>query len=247
MQTEIPILLIHGLFGSLSDTRILGAFGETTTLSPDLLGYGSQRLAPVAGPTLEQQADHLAGLVTQAGLGAVHVVGHSIGGAIAVLFAGKYPERTGSLTCVEGNFTLKDAFWSSRIATKEIAEVEVILQGYRADVAGWLEGAVPAPSEWALAVASRWLDYQPASTLRAQARAVVDATGDPEYLRTVRRILDSRTPFHLIAGERSAKEWDVPDWVRAAATSYAAITHTGHLMMLEQPEEFGSAICRNLT
>ncbi|WP_227744214.1 alpha/beta fold hydrolase [Yersinia kristensenii] len=42
----------------------------------------------------------------------VHVIGHSVGGAVAVLFARRYPEMTRSLTSVEGNFTLSDAFWS---------------------------------------------------------------------------------------------------------------------------------------
>ncbi|EEP93230.1 hypothetical protein ykris0001_36140 [Yersinia kristensenii ATCC 33638] len=31
---------------------------------------------------------------------------------MAVLFARRYPEMTRSLTSVEGNFTLSDAFWS---------------------------------------------------------------------------------------------------------------------------------------
>lgn len=247
MKTRTPILLIHGLFGSLGDPRILGAFGEVTAFAPDLLGYGGQRLATVSEPTLEQQADHVAASVSQEGVGAVHVVGHSIGGAVAVLFATKYPGLTRSLTSVEGNFTIKDGLWSSQIATKEIAEIDAMLRGYKADVAGWLRGTVPTPSEWSLAVASQWLDNQPAATLRAQARAVVDATGKPAYLETIKRILDSKTPLHLIAGERSRGDWDVPEWVTAAAASDTEIKGAGHLMMLEQPDEFAAAICRNLT
>ncbi|CUI08070.1 alpha/beta fold hydrolase [Massilia antarctica] len=62
-----PILLIHGLFGSLSDPRIVAAFGETTVLAPDLMGYGAYRSADPDGITMEAQADHVAAWMRQRG------------------------------------------------------------------------------------------------------------------------------------------------------------------------------------
>ncbi|WP_428942794.1 alpha/beta fold hydrolase [Xanthomonas oryzae] len=44
----------------------------------------------------------------------VHLVGHSVGGAVSALVCSLYPELVASFTSVEGNFTLKDAFWSRR-------------------------------------------------------------------------------------------------------------------------------------
>lgn len=35
-----PVVLYHGLFGSLSDPAMLARFGERRILAPDLLGYG---------------------------------------------------------------------------------------------------------------------------------------------------------------------------------------------------------------
>jgi pimeloyl-ACP methyl ester carboxylesterase len=73
------------------------------------------------------------------------------------------------------------------------------------------------------------------------AGSVIRETGAPAYPELVRRVV-RRTPIHLLAGERSAAGWDVPDWVRAAARSSLVIPDTGHMMMLEDPAGF----CRRL-
>lgn len=242
----IPILLIHGLFGSLADPHILAGFGKARVLAPDLLGYGAYREARTVGLTLAAQADHVSAWLRERDAGPVHVVGHSVGGAVAMFFAARHPGQTQSLTSIEGNFTLKDAFWSSRIAKMELPEVEAIVDGYRTDVAAWIEGAGVAPTPWAVDVARAWLGNQPAATVREQARALVAATGDAAYLGMVRRLLDSGLPVHLVAGERSRGGWDVPQWVRQMARTSSDIAATGHLMMLEAPQRFAATIAGNL-
>jgi pimeloyl-ACP methyl ester carboxylesterase len=246
LASSVPILLIHGLFGTLSDPGILDAFEDAKVLAPDLLGYGSQRDHGKIEPSLEDQADHVAAYLRKNSDSPVDVVGHSVGGAVAVTFVGKYPEMARSLTSVEGNFTIKDAFWSSEIAKKEITEIEKIISDYRSDVAGWIRKSIPEPTPWALSVARNLLDEQPASTLRAQARAVISATSNVEYLKTVERILDSRIPLHLIAGQRARAGWSVPDWVVVRTSGVTEIAGTGHLMMLENPRQFSITIKRNL-
>lgn len=240
-----PILLIHGLFGSLSDARIVAAFGDRTVLAPDLLGYGEYRSADTDGLTLEAQADHVAAWLRQRGDAAAHVVGHSVGGAVAMCFASRHPELTRSLTSIEGNFTLKDAFWSSQIAQMALPEVQAIIDGYQAGPGAWIAASGVAPTPWTLAVARHWLHNQPASTVRAQARAVVAATGRAQYLDMVRHLLDTGLPLHLLAGARSRAGWDVPDWVARMAASNTDIAAAGHLMMLDAPERFAEAILSN--
>ncbi len=243
----IPVLLIHGLFGSLAEERIVSAFAGRHVFAPELLGYGEWRDAPLDGLTLERQADHVAAWLGARYTGPVHVVGHSIGGAVAQLFAARHRALAASLTSVEGNFTLKDAFWSSKIAAMPLAEVDAILEGYRTDPQAWLRAAGVVPGDWTTAVAKWWLQHQPASTLQAQARAVVNATGKPEYLETVRGVLGSGVPVHLVAGADARAGWDVPGWVVQAAASDTDIPDTGHMMMLQSPDLFAQAVLRNLT
>lgn len=245
-RVAAPILLVHGLFGSLSDPGLLSCFGSASVLAPDLIGYGARRDDAPPSWTLEDQADYVAAFVRECTGEPVHVVGHSIGGAVAVLLVHRHPDLACSLTSVEGNFTLGDAFWSQKISTQDLHEIEAEVASFRADIAAWVGRSGVAPTPFALRVASAWLENQPVTTLRTQARAVVGATGVPAYLGAVRGILDAGVPLHLIAGSRARAGWNVPDWAVAQAASNVNIPNTGHLMMLEAPQAFADTVLGNL-
>lgn len=237
-----PIVLIHGLFGHLNDNRIIQAFGDVPVYAPDLVGYGSLANRETTGLTLQDQAKHIAKYIRTNKLGSVHLVGHSIGGVIAVLVASNYPELVASLTSVEGNFTIDDAFWSAQLAEKPDHEVEAIIDLYRSDPEAWFEDMGVPINSWTEELAVNWIQNQPAATIQAQARAAVSATTTDIYLGFVRMLVKSDTPVHLIAGQRSESGWNVPDWVRKLATSDITIPDTGHMMMAEDPQAFADAV-----
>lgn len=103
-----------------------------------------------------------------------------------------------------GFFTLADAFRSREIAQRSDAEVAASLGGYRADPDAWKGGAVERQTDLTRRLAREWLGQQPASTIKAQARAVVAANGPDAYLSAIRSIMESDLPVHPIAGARSA-------------------------------------------
>lgn len=233
-----PIVLIHGLIGSLQFPELIRCFAPGEVLAPDLLGYGALREVAAGEVSIPAQVEHLRmTLERHCGAEPVHLLGHSVGGVVAALFAHKYAERVRSLVSVEGNFTLGDAFWSAAVARMAPAQVEELLEGFRRDPAGWLAGAGVAAEPALVQIADSWLAQQPASTLRAMAQSVVEQTGPAQYLDKLREVF-ARHPVHLVAGARSHAGWDVPDWARRAAASQSQIPNTGHLMMLEDPGAF---------
>src|SRR5262245_52824005 len=125
--------------GSLDDPAIYAYLSNRAVLAPDLLGYGEFSATPPARLSIAAQVEHVHRLVTEHfGAGPVHLLGHSMGGAIAPLFAAAHPHLVATIIDVEGNFTLKDAFWSGQLARATEAEAEEMLARQRADPATWL-------------------------------------------------------------------------------------------------------------
>ena len=238
----MAVILIHGLIGKLFDPAIASAIGDLT-FGPDLLGYGERR--GYAGEiSLAQQVLHMHRLLESADRAErVHLVGHSIGGAIAMLYAHEFPQRVASVVSVEGNFTLKDAFWSRTLAQQSAEEIDRLLAADVANPIRWLERSGVVPNEARIAKARADLKHQSGATVRAMARSVVEITGKPEYLELVRGVFDN-IPVQLVAGARSREAWDVPSWALGAADGVNTLPDTGHLLPLEAPAEFGALIRR---
>ncbi len=97
----IPVILIHGLFGSLDNLSQLARAlrGERRVISLDMRNHGaSPRAASMSYP--EMAADVLALMDTLA-LPHAHLVGHSLGGKIAMATALAYPARISSLVVAD--------------------------------------------------------------------------------------------------------------------------------------------------
>ena len=238
------LLMIHGLIGSLNYYGPANRIRHANVLTVDLLGYGHHREAPASELSLRGQADHVSALVASLSADSVWLLGHSMGGAIAQVVAAASDGRVKGLINVEGNFTLKDAFWSRRIAALSHAEWNDRFEAMRKDVSGWLRRSGVAPDAQRVAAAAQILDHQPAATVHAMSNAIMAETKTKKYRDLCRLVAAGGIPVHLIAGARSAADWDVPEAVRSAASSYTEIPNSGHLMMLEQPDAFCQTVDR---
>lgn len=95
MGSGPALLLLHGL-GCDSSTwsSVMPTLAKHyTVIAPDLLGHGASD-KPNADYSLGGYANGMRDLLTILGFDKVTVVGHSLGGGIAMQFAYQYPERT---------------------------------------------------------------------------------------------------------------------------------------------------------
>ncbi|WP_448148208.1 alpha/beta fold hydrolase [Labrys miyagiensis] len=98
--TERPILLLHG-FGGDSQTWTLLASPLVRqgrkVVAPDLPAHGATDFDET---TLDAMADAIVVFIDRLGLGGAELVGHSLGGAVAMRVARRLGERVGRVTLI---------------------------------------------------------------------------------------------------------------------------------------------------
>jgi len=239
VESAFPVVFVHGLFGSFAEPAATRHLSPAEFSAPDLRGYGHETEVDVS---LEGQVAALRSHVeSRHPETPVHLVAHSIGAVYAFTLADESPDLVETVTTVEGNFTLADAFWSRSIAALDEDRARSEIEGRLRDPRAFLAGDGIEATDEHLAKAVDALAYQPWRTVWMSASAIVEATSQPEYQELLRRVF-ARHRVHLVAGERSAGGWDVPGWAREAAASSTVIPGVGHMMMLENPDAVGRVL-----
>jgi pimeloyl-ACP methyl ester carboxylesterase len=108
-ETGTPLVLLHGFGGDGSAwDAVKAALPDTVrVIAVDLPGHGGSLDADGRGGAGRMAKAILAGL-DAAGVGAFHLAGHSMGGAVSALIAMRAPERVKSLTLVAPGGMAKD-------------------------------------------------------------------------------------------------------------------------------------------
>lgn len=98
----VPVVLVHGLGVSSAYFARLQPLlaARRRVYAPDLPGFGRTRPRPKHALGAVSLAASLADWMTALALPRVHLVGHSLGGPVAVEFARLYPERVARLVLV---------------------------------------------------------------------------------------------------------------------------------------------------
>jgi pimeloyl-ACP methyl ester carboxylesterase len=237
-----PLLLLHGLGGSHDDWRLqLPDFAAVfRVIVPDLRGFGaSERREPF---TIQQHARDMLALLGALSIGQAHVVGLSMGGAVAIELALRSPDRVASLVLANTapGFTLT-SWQRRRMAWLRIIVALLLGVGGVARLFG--KSTFPARSQGRLrkrfirraSHTSRWVYL---ATLRALTRwnaearlaairastlvigAELDYTTSQEKKRWVARIPKAR--FVEIAGSHHHTELDSPQQFNREVRAFIA-------------------------
>ena len=96
-----PVVILHGLFGSSQNWagmgRKLSSAGHV--FAPDLRNHGESAHAPTH--SLADCVQDLADWADARGLGRLRLIGHSMGGLVAMGFALRHPDRTSGVASID--------------------------------------------------------------------------------------------------------------------------------------------------
>jgi len=96
-----PVVLIHGMLNSSRHWQAVAdrLAGEYTVVAPDLIGHGDSA-APRGDYSLGAHAASIRDLLAAIGIEQATIVGHSLGGGVAMQFFYQFPQRVERLVLV---------------------------------------------------------------------------------------------------------------------------------------------------
>jgi pimeloyl-ACP methyl ester carboxylesterase len=248
------LVLIHGIAGSSRTwDEVMPALAERfTVIAPDLLGHG-QSAKPRGDYSLGAYASGIRDLLAVLNLDRVTVVGHSLGGGVAMQFGYQFPERIERLVLVSSGGLGQDVSLLLRLATLPGSEwvLPLLCSAGVRDAGAAIGGLLGR------------LGLRPSPDVEEVARGFA-SLGDMEarqaFVHTVRGIVDiggqrvsARDRLYLAAGVPMLIVWGDRDPVIPATHARAAhesipgsrleiFTNAGHFPYRDDPLRFTRTI-----
>ncbi|TFV74870.1 alpha/beta fold hydrolase [Blastococcus sp. CT_GayMR19] len=246
------LLLLHGIGNNCQTwAGVIDRLAEShTVLAPDLLGHGASD-KPRGDYSIAAYANGMRDLLTVLDIERATVVGHSLGGGIALQFAYQFPERCERLALVGSGGLGPELSAGLRAATLPGAElVLTALTG----VSGPLRLGMQALDR--IGKAAGWKPVRDVAEAGEALLALKDVQARRAFLRTLRGVVDARgqavtaldrlyladaVPMLVVWGSRDPI---VPalhaESVRSLVPSarVEVFQGAGHWPHLDEPEEF---------
>ena len=249
-----PLVLLHGIAGNSEDWSEVGddLANERRVIAPDMLGHG-ESAKPRGDYSLGAYAGGIRDLLDHLGVEQATIVGHSLGGGIALQFSYLFPERCERLVLVASGGLGPELGLALRAAALPGSELALpLLMNHRVVAVGdLLNGALrriglrPAHS-----VQQSWMTYRRLAMTEARSaflhtlRSTVDPSGQ-RVSALDRLYLATRLPVLLVWGEQDRM---IPiDHGRNAAemlpsSDLVSFPGVGHFPHQEAPRQFTRAV-----
>jgi len=248
------IVFLHGLLGSHRDwALLLGDLSEShRVIALDLFGHGASA-KPRGDYSLGAHAATVRDLLDHLGIGAVTIVGHSLGGGIALQFSYLFPDRVTSLVLVSSGGLGRELSVLLRVST--LPGVEWVLP---AIASGWVRnrgeqigrGLARTGVRPGHDVRRAWDgfvslgDPETRRAFLATSRAVIDPGGQTVTARHRLPVLASM-PVLLVWGarDRLIPAWHAMNAQEEMPNSRVVIfDKAGHFPHLDEPERFAALV-----
>jgi pimeloyl-ACP methyl ester carboxylesterase len=253
------LLLIHGITStSATWDPVIPALAEHAhVIAPDLLGHGDSD-KPRGDYSLDAFVSGLRDLLLHLGPKHVTIVGHSLGGSVAIQFAHQYPEHCDRLVLVSSGGLGREVSGALRAATMPGAEVVVPLIANRH----------VRDLEVAVARLLRQLGIRPSPSMVEVARGYATLVDNPArraFVHTLRSVVElggqrvhASDWLNLAEGWPTLIVWGTMDTVIPVAHAYAAhaaipgsrleiFEQSGHFPHLDEPDRFARVLLSFLT
>jgi pimeloyl-ACP methyl ester carboxylesterase len=245
-----PILLIHGVTASSAVWEpVARRLAERyTVLAPDLLGHGASA-KPRGDYSMGAFASGIRDLSVALDIGSATIIGHSLGGGVAMQFSYQFPERTQRLALVASGGLGADVHGLLRAATLPGAELVIpLLASTRVLSAGRAFGRVLDRLGLQLGTDALEMARGHASLGDAETRAAfvqtlrasIDPTGQ-RVRATDRLYLAEQLPVLIVWG---ARDRIIPLAHGAQAhelipgSRFEVFDRAGHFPHLDEPDRF---------
>lgn len=218
------LLFIHGLGGSKAAFHHIwnrSDFAEYSVLVIDLVGFGASDKPENFPYTMEAQGQIAAELLAEFPDRKLHVIGHSMGGAVALLFPADILNSIETFTNAEGNLIGADCEIGSRrmvSVSPDIFAAEMFPE-LLAKYAGLDEGYSA-------------LDSTTADVMYQSAESLVSWSDSDKLLEAFFALACRKAYFY--GSENSAH----PTVARVGDVPKVEIERSGHIMMCDNPEGF---------
>ncbi|MFI8104539.1 alpha/beta fold hydrolase [Streptomyces sp. NPDC086023] len=201
------------------------------SLLVDLMGHGLSDRPAGFGYALEDHADAVAAAMAAAGVADAQVVGHSMGGSVAIVLAARHPRLVSRLVLVDANLDplppAPGTAGSSGIAAYTEAE---FLAG------GWAEVRDRAGGHW-------WSTMRLTDRTALHRSAVRLAGGTRPTMREL--LVDLDVPRTFLHPEADGAP-DRADALAAAGVAVVPVADCGHNIMLDNPDGMAAATAEGL-
>jgi pimeloyl-ACP methyl ester carboxylesterase len=248
------LVLVHGLTGSSTTWReVMPALAERhTVIAPDLLGHG-ESAKPRGDYSLGAFASGVRDLLVALGIERATVVGHSLGGGVAMQLAYQFPQRCERLVLVGSGGLGKEVSLFLRAVTLPGSEL-VLPALLNARLRLGLEEVGGLLSRFGFRMGVRgkevWRSYS----------GLTELHGRVAFIHTVRSVIDvrgqrvsARDRLYLAAEVPTLVVWGDRDRVIPVAHAYAAheampgsrlvvVPGVGHFVPFEAPDAFLDAL-----